>query len=253
MKTIFKLLIINPLILFVISSFLKQSSGDEDQELLDYYQSQIKKGESYNKSSEEDFDTMKFISIDSENKPIPESFNSGFSIQGATSAYLISKIDKPLTSDRKTMVSSLKYHHTETPHFYKIPIQAELAFLTGKIAMGGHNAKRALERLHAIANHVNMDKYLKSFLPTALACKSLLMRQSEKWENRELCQSLYVRITNIPVTTQYADSENGVDYGMESSIVMPRPSRIYRPDREIEKLRAGANLNNILDNKALEY
>ncbi len=74
------------------------------------------------------------------------------------------------------------------------------------------------------------------------------MRQSENGRI-ENCQSLYVRVMNRPVTTQYADSENGVDYGMESSIVITRPSKIYRPDREIEKLRGGANLKNILDNK----
>ena len=42
-------------------------------------------------------------------------------------------------------------------------------------------------------------------------------------------------------------------YGKESSIFVPGPSRIYRPDREVAKLRAGADLQNILDDKPLEY
>ena len=256
MKQIFNLFLI--ILIFIpllkTTAFLKQQSLlDEDQELMNFYQSELKKGVKYNATSDDDFENIKFLSTESDYKPIPESFSSGYSIQGSNSAYMISKIDKALTSDRKKLVSSIKYHHTDPPHFYKIPIQAELAFLTAKIVMGGHTAKRALERLHAIANHVNMDKYMKAFLPIALACKSLLIRESEKWENRELCQSLYVRITNIPVTTQFANSKNGEDYGLESSIVMPRPTRIYRPDREIEKLRAGADLNHILDDKPLEY
>lgn len=145
------------------------------------------------------------------------------------------------------------YHHTDPPKFYEYPIQAEIGILTAKIAMGGNNARKALERLHAIANHVNMDGYMKAFLPVALACKSLLIRENEPWKNRYLCQSLMVRITNLPVTTQFADPAKGLDFGKESSIVVPRPSRLYRPDREVEKLRAGADLDHILDDKPLEY
>ena len=62
-----------------------------------------------------------------------------------------------------------------------------------------------------------------------------------------------VRITNLPVTTQFAEPSKGLDFGKESSIVVPRPSRLYRPDREVEKLRAGADLDHILDDKPLEY
>ena len=226
---------------------------DYDEELMHFYHNELKKGTKFNISSEEsNLNSMKFLSKNSDIMPVPDSFNSGFSKTGV-SAYIVSNAEKTLTSDRKKLVEGLTYHHTEPPHFYKIPIQAEIAFLTAKLVMGGHHAKRALERLHAIANHVNMDTYLQSFLPTALACKSLLIRESEKWENRQLCQSLYVRITNVPVTTQYDDKKNGADYGLESSIVMPRPSRIYRPDREVEKLRAGADLSHILDDKPLEY
>lgn len=188
-----------------------------------------------------------------EYKPEPLSFSSGFSVQGSSNPYIISSVPKLLPQNRANIASSLEYHHSEPPNFYSIPIQAELAMLTGKVAIGGHQAKKALERLNSIANHVNMDKYLKSFLPLAVACKALLIRQSEEWDTRQLCQSLYVRITNIPVTLQYANEKNGVDYGQESSIVVPRPSRIYRPDREIAKLRAGADLQHILDDKPLEY
>jgi len=238
-----------------LASFLKQSpsSQDEDKELMSFYQNELKKGTRFNLTSEDNnFSSMKFLSKNSDVMPIPESFNSGFSKTG-TSAYIISKSEKGLTSDRKKLMEGLDYHHTDPPPFLMTPIQAEIAFNTAKIVMGGHQAKRALERLNSIANHVNMDVYLNSFLPTALACKSLLIRESEKWENRQLCQSLYVRITNVPVTTQFANMKNGFDYGFESSIIMPRPSRIYRPDREVEKLRAGADLNHILDDKPLEY
>ena len=251
-----KILLFLIFISFSFSTFLKQTpsfENDNDEELMNFYQDELNKGTKFNLTSEEsDYTSMKFLSKTLVGMPVPDSFNSGFSKTGS-SAYVISREEKGLTSDRKKLVDGLNYHHTEPPHFYKIPIQAEIAFLTAKIVMGGHQAKRALERLHAIANHVNMDKYLQSFLPTALACKSLLIRESEKWENRQLCQSLYVRITNVPVTTQFANMKNGADYGLESSIVMPRPSRIYRPDREVEKLRAGADLNHILDDKPLEY
>lgn len=188
-----------------------------------------------------------------EYKPEPSSFSSGFSVQGSANPYIISSVPKGLPQNLATIASSLQYHHAEPANFYPMPIQAELAMLTGKVAIGGHQAKKALERLNSIANHVNMDKYLKSFLPLAVACKALLIRQSEEWDTRQLCQSLYVRITNIPVTVQYANDKNGVDYGQESSIVVPRPSRIYRPDREVAKLRAGADLQHILDDKPLEY
>lgn len=253
----------NRIICFLISlfflvseaTFLKQVDADveENQELISFYQKELKKGIKFNISSEEsDYSTLKFLSKGENSLPIPESFNTGFSKTG-TSAYIISQVEKGMTSDPQSLVEGLEYHHTQPPHFYKIPIQAEIAFLTAKIVMGGHYAKRALERLHSIADHVNMDKYLKAFLPTALACKSLLIRESEKWNVRQLCQSLYVRITNVPVTTQFADMKTGVDYGYESSIVMPRPSRVYRPDREVEKLRAGSDLEHILDAKPLEY
>lgn len=209
------------------SSKENEQDQDDDQELLKYYQDQLKKGVIYNET--DGFDNERFIQFNP-NMLKPKSKSKGSN----------GGVD-------------IEYHHTDPPHFYKIPIQAELGFLTAQVIMGGKSAKKALKRLNAIANHVNMQKYMKAFLPIALACKVLLIKESEKWENRELCQSLFVRVTDIPVTTQYADTKSSEDYGKETSIVMPRPSRLYRPDREVAKLRAGSDLKYILDDKPLEY
>jgi hypothetical protein len=57
------------------------------------------------------------------------------------------------------------------------------------------------------------------------------------------------KIKSILTNIKNVDPENGVDYGKESLIVVPRPSRLYKPDREVAKLRAGADLSHIVDGK----
>lgn len=66
------------------------------------------------------------------------------------------------------------------------------------------------------------------------------------------CQSIFTRMSDVPSTYQQDDMANGNDVGKLSTIVLPRPSRLYRPDREVAKLRAGADLNHIDDGKPVD-
>ncbi len=42
-------------------------------------------------------------------------------------------------------------------------------------------------------------------------------------------------LSNFIINKKYSDPLTGVDFGKESLIVVPRPSRLFKPDREVNK------------------
>lgn len=123
----------------------------------------------------------------------------------------------------------------------------ELLFCAGKTLAGGKMGKKALIRAHTLAGKYLGQKAIKAFAPLAMACKMLLMRDSVKDFLKYLCQSLFAKVTDLPVTSQMAEEAKGQDEDKISTVTVPSPTRIYRPDREVEKLRQGATTWNIVD------
>ncbi len=74
-----------------------------------------------------------------------------------------------------------------------------------------------------------------------------LLDAEEDNKVRIFCASILNKISNTPVTTQEIDTNTGEAYGLESFVVAPDPARLYRPDQEIMKLRAGADYIHTLD------
>lgn len=55
------------------------------------------------------------------------------------------------------------------------------------------------------------------------------------------CASLQAKMSNGPVTFQDSDATSGEPWGKETFVMVPSAARLYRPDQEIAKFRAGAN------------
>jgi hypothetical protein len=102
------------------------------------------------------------------NKINSKPYITGYSIRGGSKYMAGSDAPNILNTVGEKFVDNIKYHHDEPPYMYDKPPVVELGMLTAQIAAGGRIARKALLRLNTLANHVGMDKYIRSFLPSNL-------------------------------------------------------------------------------------
>ena len=105
---------------------------------------------------------------------------------------------------------------------------AEVAALVAEVDVGGHTAKQALRELSALST----DPAARSLIVTAgavRAAETLLKRPSTSSALRGVAGSFLTLLSGMPVASSVADERTGG--GASVDIVMPRPSRVYGPDR----------------------
>jgi hypothetical protein len=109
--------------------------------------------------------------------------------------------------------------------------------LSSRLRAGGRKAKRALTRLIDLMSEPNA-KPLMMVSGVLFKCKSLMSSPETPDDTRALAGSLITLLTDVPVTSESSDQKTG-SYG-HVNIVVPRPSRVYRADKEILELEGGA-------------
>jgi hypothetical protein len=109
--------------------------------------------------------------------------------------------------------------------------------LNSRLRAGGRKAKRALTRLIDLMSEPNA-KPLMMVSGVLFKCKSLMSSPETPDDTRALAGSLITLLTDVPVTSESSDQKTG-SYG-HVNIVVPRPSRVYRADKEILELEGGA-------------
>lgn len=109
--------------------------------------------------------------------------------------------------------------------------------LKSRVSAGGRKAKRALTRLIDLVSEPNA-KPLMIVYGVLFKCKTLMSSPETPDDTRALAGSLITLLTDVPVTSESSDAKTG-SYG-HVNIVVPRPSRVYRADKEILELEGGA-------------
>ena len=109
--------------------------------------------------------------------------------------------------------------------------------LGNRVSAGGRKAKKALTRLIDLWSEPNA-KPLMLFSGLLFKCKKLMSSPETPDDTRALAGSLITLLTDVPVTSESSDEKSG-SYG-HVNIVVPRPSRVYRADKEILELEGGA-------------
>ena len=96
--------------------------------------------------------------------------------------------------------------------------------------------RKALARLISLASEPNAKTIMK--VSGVLNAAATLMSRPETSDDvQRLAGSLVTLSSNMPVTSEVSDDKSG-SYG-HVSIVIPRPSRVYRPDQTAMELEAG--------------
>jgi len=116
-----------------------------------------------------------------------------------------------------------------------LPMEAELAMISGKVLGGGTGAVKGLIRAHSLANMYEGRDKVSSFAPLGLACKLLMSRESTPDNPRSLCQSLLAKVTDMPVSSQGVVEKTGEGIGKITTVTVPSPTRMFLPDREVRR------------------
>ena len=114
---------------------------------------------------------------------------------------------------------------------------AEVAALVAEVDAGGHTAKQALRELSALA----ADPAGRSSIVASgavRAAETLLKRPSTSSAVRGVAGSFLTLLSGMPVASSVADERTGGSASVD--VVMPRPSRVYGPDRVNAELASGA-------------
>merc|ERR1712032_93117 len=101
--------------------------------------------------------------------------------------------------------------------------------------MGGRKARAAPIRLISLATEPNAKSAMSSAGVKSSAAK-LMKSAASSTELQGLAGSVITLLTGLPVTSELSDDKTGSDGVI--NIVMPRPSRIYAPDRAMVSMLA---------------
>merc|ERR1712139_688999 len=112
----------------------------------------------------------------------------------------------------------------------------EVKSLKGDLEAGGDLAKKALARLLDLSSEPNA-KWVIENAGILGDATTLLSKEDTSDDIQRLAGSLITRVTDTPVTAETSDSDTG-SYG-RVHIVIPRPSRVYRPDETVVELMTG--------------
>lgn len=114
----------------------------------------------------------------------------------------------------------------------------EISVLNTRVASGGRTADMSLARLKSLASKP-YARLLMKVLGTTSVALFLMQRESTPDRQRWQAGSIVTLITDLPIVSDVADSATG-GFG-HVNVVLPRPSRIQRADREIKKLKQGVD------------
>ena len=112
----------------------------------------------------------------------------------------------------------------------------EVKSLKLNVAAGGDRAKKALARLIELSNEPNA-KWVIENAGVLQDATQLMSKEESSDEIQSLAGSFITRVTDTPVTSETSDDKTG-SYG-RTHVVIPRPSRVYRPDETVIELMAG--------------
>lgn len=115
-------------------------------------------------------------------------------------------------------------------------LKSDIRQLLPRLEAGGLKARDAMVRLISIVAQPTA-KTTMALLGVKDAAAKLMKSPSSSEEIQHLAGSLLTLITDMPVTSEISDESSG-SYG-HVNIVLPRPSRIYRPDKTLIELESG--------------
>ena len=116
-------------------------------------------------------------------------------------------------------------------------LRAEIAALVSRVEAGGRKARDAVVRLIRETSEPDAKDLMKAMGVQAAASR-LMKSPTSSTELQRLAGSVLTLLTGVPVSSEISDDSSG-SRG-QVNIVIPRASRVYRSDKTIAALRAGA-------------
>ena len=115
-------------------------------------------------------------------------------------------------------------------------LKQDIVGQVARLRAGGRQAMKALKHLLAIASEPDAKTIMKTSGVEAEAAR--LMQSPASDESLQgLAGSIITFLSGMPVTAEISDERSG-SYG-QVHIVLPRPSRMYKPDQVMLQLDAG--------------
>ena len=119
-----------------------------------------------------------------------------------------------------------------------VRVGANVAELVAEVDAGGHTAKQALRELSALAaDPAGRSSVVAS--GAVRAAETLLKRPSTSSAVRGVAGSFLTLLSGMPVASSVADERTGGSASVD--VVVPRPSRVYGPDRANAELASGVS------------
>merc|ERR1719221_683504 len=121
-------------------------------------------------------------------------------------------------------------------------LKKDISGQVARIQAGGQQASNGLKHLLAIAGEPNAQQIMKSLGVEAAAAR--LMKSPSSDEHLQgLAGSIITILSGMPVISELSDERSGSSGQVH--IVLPRPSRLYRPDQVMFDLAAGVQPSQI--------
>lgn len=120
----------------------------------------------------------------------------------------------------------------------------EAAMANSRVLAGGRTAEKALARMRDIYSSPFGPESL-SLTGTPLTCLILASKEATPDALRWQALSMVTLLTNLPAGVTIDDTPSG-GFG-HLNLVMPSPTRIYQPDRDIPLLDAGVSPEALID------
>lgn len=115
-------------------------------------------------------------------------------------------------------------------------LRRDMAALIPEIQAGGGSARDALASLLLLSTQRDSRTVMKTLGVPAVAARLMKSRASSD-EIQRLAGSVLTVMSGVPVTSEISDERSGS--AGHINIVVPRPSRIYKPDKVLLDLKAG--------------
>ena len=177
---------------------------------------------------------------------------SGLTVDQKGAYAKVCKTPWPCSSDRghEGGVSFLQYSVQDTAasgaHNYIIDsklrvsqlnfAKKEISKLVPRVKAGGRMATKALARLVSLTSDPNAKSVMIGAGVVA-AAETLMKRPDTSDRNIGLAGSILTMLSGMPVAVEVADEKTGADGHVD--IIIPRPSRVYKPDKVILQLSSG--------------
>jgi hypothetical protein len=146
--------------------------------------------------------------------------------------------------DTKDLVEQLNIKpHTNffSDKYYKTPNNIEITQNAANLMGNDEKSWKSFRKLNNVMNKVwKGDESIKNNPLIKPALNVILNDKSLKTKTRVGAAKLAARMTDLPVSIQITETDtnrSGKDF--TSHIIVPRSSRIYRPDYYIENYKAG--------------